>query len=75
MGRLRAREVGENTTTVRRVLIMKLDSEFKFGKHKGEQLEDVIEDDPDYVRWLAEEKNFDFDEEVYDALERRARRK
>ena len=54
---------------------MKLDSEFRFGQHKGEQLEDVVEDDPEYVRWLAEEKDFYFDDEVYEALEKRGRRK
>lgn len=46
---------------------MGLDDIFTFGKHNQEQLADVIEDDPDYVAWLAGE-DFDFDEEVLELL-------
>lgn len=27
---------------------------FMFGKHQGKEIEDVIEDDPDYFVWLYE---------------------
>lgn len=47
---------------------MGLEDIFKFGKHQGEQLEDVIEDDPGYVTWLAEENVVDFDEQTLQVL-------
>lgn len=46
---------------------MGLDSIFTFGKHIGQQLEDVIEDDPSYIAWLANDE-FEFDEEVLELL-------
>jgi len=46
---------------------MGLDDIFKFGKHEGEQLEDVIEDDPDYIGYLAG-GDFDFDEETLELI-------
>jgi len=49
---------------------MGLDDIFTFGKHKGEQLEDVIEDDPAYIEWLAKEE-YDFDEETLEVLARK----
>lgn len=54
---------------------MTLENIFKFGKYKGHQVEDVIEDDPEYVRWLCENTETSFDEEVLEALEKRERRK
>lgn len=33
---------------------MEFDSIFTFGKHEGEMLENVIEDDPSYMEWLVE---------------------
>ena len=54
---------------------MNLESIFKFGKHKGQQVEDVVEDDPSYVRWLCENTETDFDDEVLESLERREARK
>ncbi len=32
---------------------MKTTDEFTFGKHQGETLEDVCEDDPEYIIWLS----------------------
>ncbi len=43
---------------------------FTFGKHEGQQLEDVIEDDPDYIGWLARDE-FDFDDEVLELIGKR----
>ena len=54
---------------------MNLESEFKFGKHKGGQVEDVIEDDPAYIRWLCENTKTQFDDDVLEALERRESRR
>lgn len=55
--------------------MLKLESELKFGKHAGKQLEDLIEDEPDYVRWLCENTSILFADECYEALERREQRK
>jgi len=37
---------------------------FTFGKHKGEDLEDVIEDDPSYIAWLVDNGIRQFDAAV-----------
>lgn len=50
---------------------MQLDSIFKFGKHIGQQLEDVIEDDPDYIEWCCENEVGDFDEEALELISRK----
>lgn len=35
---------------------LSLEDEIPFGNaHKGDQVEDVIEDDPDYIEWLYDE--------------------
>ena len=34
--------------------VMGLESIFTFGKYKGDQLEDVITDDPGYIEWLSD---------------------
>jgi len=50
---------------------MGLQDVFKFGKHKGEQLEDVIEDDPDYIRWCCENDIGGFDNEAPEVIARK----
>lgn len=45
-----------------------LDDIFSFGKHKGDQVEDVIEDDPSYIEWLVEETIVEFDEETLELI-------
>ena len=52
-------------------MTMGLDDIFKFGKHEYEQLEDVITDDPDYIEWLAVDKEFDFDEEALELIRKK----
>lgn len=52
-----------------------LDDIFAFGKFKGQQVEDVIEDSPGYVRWLCENTDCAFDEEALQSLEKREARK
>jgi len=48
-----------------------LESIFTFGKNKGKQVEDVIEDDPNYIAWLVEEDIVEFDDEIYELIEKR----
>jgi len=38
------------------------------GKHKGEQIEDLIYDHPSYVVWLYEESTVKFDKKVIEFL-------
>jgi len=50
---------------------MALDDIFTFGKHRGEQLEDVIEDDPDYIEWLVQDRIVEFDEEALELISKK----
>lgn len=52
-------------------MTMGLEDEFTFGKHKGEQLEDVIHDDPQYIEWLIMEGVADFDDEACELITKR----
>lgn len=49
-------------------IMLTLKDEFDFGKHDGEQVEDVIEDDPSYIEWLCTNEVVEFDEEVLDLI-------
>lgn len=40
------------------------EDEMPFGKHKGETVADVIDDDPQYMVWLTGEKPGTFTDEV-----------
>ena len=48
---------------------MSLDDVFSFGKHNGDQVEDVTDDDPDYIAWLIENEICEFDEEAMRVIE------
>ena len=50
---------------------LRLTDTMPFGKHKGEQIEDLIYDYPSYLSWLFEESVVVFDEEVLKILEER----
>lgn len=50
---------------------MGLEDIFDFGIHKGKQLEDVIEDHPDYISWLVIEGFIGFDEETIELISKR----
>jgi len=50
---------------------MGLESIFTFGKHKNQQVADVIEDDPDYIRWVVENNVIEFDEETLELISKR----
>jgi len=41
---------------------------FTFGKKKGKQLEDVIEDDPNYLEWCIEKNVVKFDEKALETM-------
>ncbi len=41
-----------------------------FGKHDGKIIEEVIEDDPDYITWMYE-NDFKFDDETIALMEER----
>lgn len=41
-----------------------LESILNFGKHKGRQVEDLIDDEPGYLTWLCEKEIRPFDEEA-----------
>ena len=47
-----------------------LNDTLTFGKYKGDVIQDVIKDDPDYLAWACDEIEwFDLDEEAVEALE------
>lgn len=50
-----------------------LETELKFGaKHRGETIEEIIEDDPDYLLWAIDTIEwFELDDEAEEELERR----
>ena len=48
---------------------LQLEDFFVFGKHEGEQVEDVIEDDPEYFTWLYDESFIEFHDEVVTKLQ------
>ena len=50
---------------------MGLDDCFTFGKHDGDQLEDVIGDDPDYIEWLVMEGVTQFDDEALELISKK----
>jgi hypothetical protein len=43
---------------------LSLDSYFTFGKHKGKQVEDVLEDYPRYFSWMHDQNVREFDDEL-----------
>ena len=54
---------------------MDLDSIFKFGKYKDCEVEDIIEDDPGYIRWLMENEVATFTAAVHECVARRNERR
>lgn len=45
---------------------MTLGQEFKFGKHKGESVENVIDRDISYIAYMMEQKYIELDNEAYE---------
>lgn len=42
-----------------------------FGSHQGEMIEDMLDDEPDYLAWLYQCDNIEFDLEVIREMEDR----
>lgn len=51
--------------------MLSLDDILKFGKHKGEQVEDLIYDEPSYMAWLYQEEVAEFEPETIKLMEER----
>lgn len=45
-----------------------MDSRFDWGKHRGKTVAEVVQLDPDYIRWLRDKVMVVFDKTVQDAL-------
>jgi len=50
---------------------MGLEDCFTFGRYRDMQLEDVIDDDPEYIAWCVEKGIVDFDEETMELITKR----
>lgn len=48
---------------------MKLEDEFRFGKHKGNTLEEVINSSPTYIRWAMTEGVIELDNDAHPIYE------
>ncbi len=46
-----------------------LDEEITFGKHRGWTIREIIEGEPQYANWLAENDVVDFSDEVLDEIQ------
>lgn len=47
-----------------------MESLMPFGKYEGEQIEDLLVDQPEYLIWLRDNTDTVFDEEVSEKLSR-----
>lgn len=45
----------------------------RFGKYSGESLKDIFENDPDYLKWLHENTDFELHAELLEQLENKFR--
>lgn len=50
---------------------LRLSDSMPFGKHEGEEIEDLIYDDPGYMSWLFSEEVVVLDVEVIKQMEER----
>ena len=48
---------------------LRLSDSMPFGKHKGDEIEDLIYDNPSYLAWCVNEEVIEFDDEVIKQLE------
>lgn len=46
-----------------------MDSYMPFGKYQGKRIDELIEEDPKYVKWAMDNLNFSLDEECQEFLE------
>lgn len=47
------------------------DDTLRFGKHKGKEVWQVIEDDPDWLRWAMENIGLELDNEAFNLLQKK----
>ena len=47
-----------------------MDDLMPFGKYKGQMIEDLLEDDPEYMKWAAEYTDIRFTDEVLERIEK-----
>ncbi len=50
---------------------LRLDDTIEFGKHKGADVEDLIDDDPGWLAWAYENDVVEFDSEVISIMEKK----
>lgn len=50
--------------------LLTLETILDFGYYKGEQIEDLIYDQPDFIRMLVEDENYTFDDDAKRVLHR-----
>jgi uncharacterized protein (DUF3820 family) len=48
--------------------MLEYDDVLPFGKYKGKIVSEIIEQDPDYLRWVVDSSAWEFDEEVMQEL-------
>lgn len=48
---------------------LSLSSVMTFGKYRGLTVEEVIEEDPDYIEWAMDEAGIELDQEAADKLD------
>lgn len=48
--------------------LLDMDDVFPFGKYKDLLVADVVEEDPDYIKYIIQQTAHDFTDEVKDAL-------
>lgn len=51
-----------------------LDDRLPFRKHRGKELWEVLETDPDYVTWLIEEADVQLTNEAFEEYQKRMRK-
>lgn len=48
--------------------LLGVDDKMPQGKYKGYSVQEVIDEDPDYIEWAENESSMSFDEEVLQSL-------
>lgn len=53
------------------MIIKKVEDQWVFahGKYEGKSIEEVVEDDPNYIKWAYQKASDDLPDEAYYALE------
>ena len=51
-------------------MILGMDDKMPFGQYKDTEIEEILGDDPEYLKWVAEDTDTEFDAEVMDKIAR-----